>query len=94
MQKIIDYYLTKYENATYGFLSDNEPCTIVVVDGVYDYSSCLKGLGEAKLLATHLILVRSFNEDTTRAIEEFVKENDYLMYRIDGIFRIYLKNIT
>jgi hypothetical protein len=53
----------------------------------------MQALQAARIVAKHVILIYPLVECVNSAVCDFVKENDYLSYKIDGVVRIYLKNI-
>ena len=94
MQDAIEYHLVKYKpDATWCYVGQTGRYNIVCIRMVSTYDITMQSLNAAQLVATHVILIYPIVECVNNAINDFVKENDYLSYKIDGIVRIYLKNI-
>jgi hypothetical protein len=97
MQDAIDYHLVKYQpDATWCYVGnsdESERYDIVCIRLASTYDSAIQALQAARAVATHVILIYPLVDCVNSAVCDFVKENDYLSYKIDGVVRIYLKNI-
>jgi len=97
MQDAIDYHIVKYQpDATWCYVGNSEEFeryNIVCIRLVSTYNSAMQALNAARLVAVDVILIYPLVDCVHTAVSDFVKEHNYLSYKIDGVVRIYLKNI-
>ena len=96
MENTIQFYRNKWPAAVHIILKDEDlhvrqqMFTFVCICGNLDYNTCLKKLNAADIWTTHVILAEPENSEMFRAIEDFIKKENYMSYKIDGIVRIFV----
>jgi len=96
MDNTIQFYRNKWPSAVHIILKDEDldtrmqMFTFTCICGDLDYDTCFTRLTKAENWTTHVILAEPNNSEMFRAIEDFIKYENYMSYKIDGIVRIIL----